>query len=170
MAVLRNASAFLPAQVEELLPAWQLHRSAVALSSFRRKVARFLPPTDTFGGSRGHLPAIVHQTWKTDDHGDHDDDNGGGSSGGESDQLWDRRIDAWDDVGLNAGVPGKSATDAWHATALDIEFAQTKGLAFAGGSLDIYKCFDQLNRDLIYRLAARAGMPTGIFHAYKQFA
>jgi hypothetical protein len=98
MAVLRNASAFLPAQVEELLPGWQLHRSAVALSSFRRKAARFLPPTDTFGGSRGHLPAIVHQTWKTDDHGDHDDDNGGGSSGGESDQLWDRRIDAWDDA------------------------------------------------------------------------
>ena len=78
-------------------------------------------------------------------------------------------IDTWDDVALNAGVPGKSATDAWHTTALDIETAQMSSFALAGGSLDIYKCFDQLNRTLIFKLAEVAGMPKPILTAYRAF-
>ena len=78
-------------------------------------------------------------------------------------------IRTWDDIALNAGVPGKSASDAWHATALDLEYAQLHGLAVAGGSLDIFKCFDQLNRDLILDLAAQAGMPQPVLQGYRSF-
>ena len=36
-------------------------------------------------------------------------------------------------------------------------------------SVDVYKCFDQLVRPLLTRLAARAGMPLPILHAYEAF-
>ena len=46
---------------------------------------------------------------------------------------------------------------------------QLKGTNFCGGAVDIAKCFDHVSRHLLYRLAAVAGMPTGILDAYKRF-
>ena len=78
-------------------------------------------------------------------------------------------IQEWDDGAINAGVPGKGAVDAWHTTALDIEYAITNNIKLAGGSIDVYKCFDQLNRELVFALAQEAGMPTRILNAYKEY-
>jgi hypothetical protein len=39
----------------------------------------------------------------------------------------------------------------------------------SGGSIDIYKCFDQLNRTLLKRLATHAGMPTRVMEPYFRF-
>eukprot|EP00974_Lingulodinium_polyedra_P051084 4912908-Lingulodinium_polyedra.AAC.1 len=40
---------------------------------------------------------------------------------------------------------------------------------FAGGDVDICKCFDQLARPLVVALAAAAGMPAGVLGAYSRF-
>ena len=66
-------------------------------------------------------------------------------------------------------MPGKGAVDAWHTTALDIEFARANIINLAGGSIDIYKCFDQLNQSQISALAQEAGMPRRILQPYKQY-
>ena len=39
----------------------------------------------------------------------------------------------------------------------------------SAGSIDVYKCFDQLNRKLIYKLAKEAGMPRQILETYFQY-
>ena len=39
----------------------------------------------------------------------------------------------------------------------------------SGGSIDIYICFDQLNRTLLKRLATHAGMPTRAMESYFRF-
>ncbi len=52
-------------------------------------------------------------------------------------------------------------------TALELELAKALGLKIAGGSVDIYKCFDQLNRSLIYALAKEAGMPMRVLNPDK---
>ncbi len=78
-------------------------------------------------------------------------------------------IALWGEEAINAGVPGKGAADAWHKTALDLEFARAHFINLTGGSVDIYKCFDQLNRDLVFRLARKAGMPDRILNAYERY-
>ncbi len=66
-------------------------------------------------------------------------------------------VKTWDEEAIHAGTPGKGAFDGWHKTALDIEFARAHNLLVAGGSIDVYKCFDQINRSLIFKLAKEAG-------------
>ena len=68
----------------------------------------------------------------------------------------------WDSPEINSGVPSKGAQDAWLQQALVCELQQLSGENVAGGSIDIYKCFDQLNRKLIKRVAEKAGMPKRI--------
>ena len=68
-----------------------------------------------------------------------------------------------------AGVPGRGAEDGWWLTALDLEEAHIGRTAFAGGAIDIWKCFDQFNRRLVYLLAEKAGMPKRILEAYQRF-
>ena len=60
----------------------------------------------------------------------------------------------WNHAALHAGIPGQGACDAWHLTAVDVEETRSDGLHVTGGSLDIYKCFDQLNRHLVLKIAA----------------
>ena len=43
------------------------------------------------------------------------------------------------------------------------------GQDVAGGSVDIYKCFDQVNRKLVQRLAEKAGMPKRILEPYMRY-
>ena len=39
-------------------------------------------------------------------------------------------------------------------------------MPFAGAATDIYKCFDQISRPLLYQLARAAGLPTCVVRAY----
>ena len=78
-------------------------------------------------------------------------------------------VETWDCPELNSGVPGKGAFDAWLQTALEIELAQLIGEPTAGGSIDIYKCFDQIDRDLVEQLARQAGMPERILQPYLRY-
>ena len=43
------------------------------------------------------------------------------------------------------------------------------GEQYTGGTVDIAKCFDQVNRELIKQLAIEAGMPYGILDAYLRY-
>ncbi len=81
-------------------------------------------------------------------------------------QSW---VELWDDEALHAGVPGKGAIDGSLKTALQVEQAMANHKLVAGGSIDVYKCFDQINRQLIYLLAEKAGMPMRILNAYSSY-
>ena len=78
-------------------------------------------------------------------------------------------VDAWDDEGLNAGVRGKGAMDGWYRTALELELHKVQGSRIAGASIDVYKCFDQLVRQLVFRVAREAGMPARILDPYMRY-
>ena len=45
---------------------------------------------------------------------------------------------------MHAGIPGAGAEDAWYCAALQFETWQAKLIAAVGGSIDIFKCFDQI--------------------------
>lgn len=57
---------------------------------------------------------------------------------------------------MYAGVPEVGAEEGWWTTALEVELVQLNGIAVSGNGTDIYKCFDQLNRDLFYKIAELA--------------
>ena len=63
-------------------------------------------------------------------------------------------------------IGGKGAQCAWMKTAPRTEFLKQLDLDIAGGSIDIFKCFDQINRHIVFQLARKAGMPTGVLQAY----
>ena len=58
----------------------------------------------------------------------------------------------WDHPALHAGIPGKGAFDAWYKTAIETELHLLQGRHVCGASIDVYKCFDQVNRPLLYKL------------------
>ena len=68
-----------------------------------------------------------------------------------------------------AGVDNASAEDAWYETALKIENNYLRNVKFVGTAADIYKCFDQIARPLLYKVAAVAGMPVGVLDAHKRY-
>jgi len=78
-------------------------------------------------------------------------------------------IAQWDHDAINAGVPGKSAQDAWYRLAIKIEEALANGEDIAGASVDVYKCFDQINREVVREVATQAGMPPRILEPYLRF-
>ena len=84
----------------------------------------------------------------------------------------DSMKDWTDQWGMNefyAGTGNQGAEDAWFALAGEIEHYKLCGEDFVGGAVDIAKCFDQVSRPLLYRLAEAAGMPPSILSAYKRF-
>ena len=70
---------------------------------------------------------------------------------------------------MYAGVPGRGASDASYATAVDMEYYRCCGHRITGGVADIFKCFDQLVRRLVFELMRLAGMPLRILHPYADF-
>lgn len=50
-----------------------------------------------------------------------------------------------------------------------MEVCKLLGILVSGNRTDIYKCFDQLNRELVYELARQVGMPVGILDAYRRY-
>ena len=68
-----------------------------------------------------------------------------------------------------AGVPGVGAEEGWYLTQIAFETLRLQGENITAGSIDVYKCFDQINRELIYKLAKEAGMPKQILETYFQY-
>ena len=68
-----------------------------------------------------------------------------------------------------AGVAEVGAEDAWWETALDLEEFRIKGKHYSGGGVDVFKCFDQIVRELVYRLAGTAGMPSKVLSTYRRY-
>lgn len=68
-----------------------------------------------------------------------------------------------------AGVPEVGADDAWWETALDFEKHHLTGTASSGAGVDVFKCFHQLVRDLVYRIAEVAGMPRKVLSTYRRY-
>ena len=65
----------------------------------------------------------------------------------------------WALKNMFAGIPGAGAEEGWYLTQLAIETNRLLGIEVSAGSIDVFKCFDQLSRKLIYALAKEAGMP-----------
>ena len=78
-------------------------------------------------------------------------------------------IREWETDGMNAGVEGTGAEDAWGETALTIEQCKITNAKYTGGASDIYTCFDQLPRSMVYHMAHFAGIPDPILTAYCNF-
>ena len=68
-----------------------------------------------------------------------------------------------------AGVAGQGAGDAAYATAVLFENAQLKEEDVTGGTADIFKCFDQLLRPLVYKILETSGVPNKMGKAYERF-
>ena len=67
------------------------------------------------------------------------------------------------------GLRGAGADDAWYSTSLEAEHAILHDLPLVGAIADLYKCFDQIIRGLLYALLAMAGLPPQILIAYINF-
>jgi hypothetical protein len=79
-------------------------------------------------------------------------------------------INTWEYPELFAGTTAPSgAEDAWFLLGVDFELARLTGQPFTGGSADIWKCFDQVQRALLYWLLQVAGFPMQILNAYRSF-
>ena len=52
---------------------------------------------------------------------------------------------------------------------MQIEYCRLKGEDYTGGAADIFKRFDQIRREIVYKLLDAAGMPKQITWAYKSF-
>ena len=70
---------------------------------------------------------------------------------------------------MMAGVKERGADDGWWLNALAMELNHVRGEASTGAAVDVFKCFDQVRRDLLYEMAYRAGMPKRVLHAYRSF-
>ena len=61
-----------------------------------------------------------------------------------------------------AGTKGKGAVAAAYGTAIIMEYCKLHDKHYTGASADIYKCFDQIVRELIKEVLTVAGMPAGV--------
>eukprot|EP00973_Karenia_brevis_P012520 1699741-Karenia_brevis.AAC.1 len=53
-------------------------------------------------------------------------------------------IEEWRLPTMHAAVSGSGAEDAWFVSSIQIEHSRIKNKSIIGGTLDIYKCFDQM--------------------------
>ena len=81
----------------------------------------------------------------------------------------ERWVAQWAGPAMFAGVPGAGAEEGWYLTQLDFEIKRLTGSQVAAGSIDVYKCFDQIVRPLVVALARAAGMPTAVLSTYEAF-
>ena len=70
---------------------------------------------------------------------------------------------------MHASVSSSGADDAWHRTPLRVEEARINREPLTGGSADIHKRFDQIIRELLFRMMQIAGCPPNILRAYRSF-
>ena len=76
-------------------------------------------------------------------------------------QPW---IASWALDNMYGGIQGIGASEAWFATSIDIEWALASNTPLIGGALDLFKCFDQIMRPLLYAILRIAGLPTQVFY------
>ena len=67
------------------------------------------------------------------------------------------------------GMQGVGASEAWFATAIEVEWSLVSRIPLIGGALDLFKCFDQIMRPLLYAVLRIAGLPTPILTAYMNY-
>ena len=58
------------------------------------------------------------------------------------------------------------AQAAWWVTAIELEHLNCQGITVTGGSADLQKAFDEIQRDLLYDLLRKGGFPERILKAY----
>ena len=75
----------------------------------------------------------------------------------------------WALQNIYAGALPLGAEDAWYVLMLKLEDLDRRKEDYAGAMIDISRFFDQVNRQLVYKIARLAGMPTGILGAYARF-
>ena len=81
-------------------------------------------------------------------------------------QPW---IAGWSMEEMYAGVEGRGAGDAAYSTAVLLEWCKLHGEEYTGGAADIYKCFDQILRPLLFKILHEAGMPEKALSPYRRF-
>ena len=81
-------------------------------------------------------------------------------------QTW---ISTWALPSIFGGIQGVGSSEAWYATAVDVEWAMTHNIPIIGGTLDLYKCFDQILRPLLYVVLRLSGFPECVLTAYINF-
>ena len=84
-------------------------------------------------------------------------------------QNLEQWVKSWADPAMFAGVPGAGAEEAWYLTQLDFEIKRLTGSHITAGSIDVFKCFDQIVRPLVIYLARQAGMPRQVLDTYEAF-
>ena len=67
------------------------------------------------------------------------------------------------------GLPGVGADTGWYTTSLQTELAMLQNVPVVGGALDLFKCFDQVIRGLLYVLLLCSGLPATVVSAYSRF-
>eukprot|EP00973_Karenia_brevis_P059463 8278657-Karenia_brevis.AAC.1 len=67
------------------------------------------------------------------------------------------------------GMEGVGAEDAWYTTSLEKELCVVQDKPFVGGSVDLFKCFDQVLRPLLYLILLISGLPYQILVPYISF-
>eukprot|EP00973_Karenia_brevis_P063924 8885441-Karenia_brevis.AAC.1 len=67
------------------------------------------------------------------------------------------------------GIEGVGADDAWYLTSLEKEYCCLTDCPYVGGSVDLYKCFDQIIRPMLYVVLLFAGLPFQILTPYVNF-
>ena len=68
-----------------------------------------------------------------------------------------------------AGTGPNGAEDAWYHTGMVVETARLKNQDITGGAADVWKCSDQVLRELLFVLLKLGGFPSRILAAYKNF-
>ena len=68
---------------------------------------------------------------------------------------------------IYAGVEGQGAADAAYETAIRMERSRLRVEVCTGGAADVYKCFGQIQRQLLYRVMKEAWMPARVREAYQ---
>ena len=61
------------------------------------------------------------------------------------------------------------AVDAWHDVLTILEEHKLNGKQLVGGVADIAKFFNQIRRDLVFKISRPAGMPEGIALAHEAY-
>lgn len=66
-------------------------------------------------------------------------------------------------------MEGQGATYAAYEIAINLELHRFRKEDFGGGAADIFKCLDQINRPLVYKLLKEARLLGMVLTAYKSF-
>ena len=81
-------------------------------------------------------------------------------------QPW---IQTWSTEEILAGTTNNGAEDAWWQSSIFFENATLQGKDYTGGAADIYKCFDQVLRQLLVDMLEQGGMDKSIICAYSRY-